>query len=186
MLLCFVPESPYFLAQKDKADLAHKSIRWLMVEESLIETTSLDVSQFLRKNPPPVKLEQLEEEQNNFVTKEEEQSSSSKEEQDPSTCFKIFLMCSIMVLSRLCGVTQYSYYMLDIVEHAGSMGVAKDQNSVDFSTWASAGISVFEMIGKRPFEKLVVFAIRNLFAMPFQDPCYASIFATKLDVGFCS
>ena len=44
-----------------------------------------------------------------------------------------------MIFSRLTGVTQFSYYMVDIMEHS----------KVSFSpAWASAGVTIFEIVGK--------------------------------------
>ena len=59
---------------------------------------------------------------------------------DPKVGFKLFLMCGIMVFSRLCGVTQYSYYMVDIITNAGVTDVPAE--------WVSAGITIFEILGK--------------------------------------
>ena len=38
-------------------------------------------------------------------------------EKDPKFIHKLALISSIMVFSRLSGVTQYSYFMVDIMEH---------------------------------------------------------------------
>ena len=58
----------------------------------------------------------------------------------PKVGFKLFLMCGIMVFSRLCGVTQYSYYMVDIITNAGVTDVPAE--------WVSAGITIFEILGE--------------------------------------
>ena len=50
-------------------------------------------------------------------------------------------MSSIMAFSRLCGVTQYSYYMVDIIENT-------DVSALVPAQWASAGVTIFEMVGK--------------------------------------
>ena len=46
-----------------------------------------------------------------------------------------------MAFSRLCGVTQYSYYMVDIIENT-------DVSALVPAQWASAGVTIFEMVGK--------------------------------------
>ena len=69
-------------------------------------------------------------------------------ENDTKFCHKILLISSLMAFSRLCGVTQYSFYMVDIIEHA--------QTSAFISaSWASAGVSIFEIIGNDREKRLL-------------------------------
>ena len=49
-------------------------------------------------------------------------------------------MSSIMAFSRLCGVTQYSYYMVDIMENTNI------SNTIS-AKWASAVVTIFEIVG---------------------------------------
>ena len=45
-----------------------------------------------------------------------------------------------MAFSRLCGVTQYSYYMVDIMQNT-------DISETISAKWASVGVTIFEMVG---------------------------------------
>ena len=45
-----------------------------------------------------------------------------------------------MAFSRLCGVTQYSYYMVDIMEETNT------SNTIS-AKWASAAVTIFEIVG---------------------------------------
>ena len=87
----------------------------------LIEATQDDIAKFLHGE---------------YKTTEEDVTSTH--DQEAKCGIKLWLMSAIMAFSRLCGVTQYSYYMLDILESSG----------VSISpSWASAGVTIFEMIG---------------------------------------
>lgn len=104
-----------------------------MVEEPLIQETRRDVSKFLqlRSTSSSQVVENEEQEE------EEDQPQSIKD--DPKCALKLLLMSAIMAFSRLCGVTQYSYYMVDIMENTASSNVS--------ASWAAAGVTVFEILG---------------------------------------
>ena len=89
----------------------------------LIEATQDDIAKFLHGE---------------YKTTSEEDVTTAHDAEESKCGIKLWLMSAIMAFSRLCGVTQYSYYMLDILESSG----------VSISpSWASAGVTIFEMIG---------------------------------------
>lgn len=110
------------MAVRKRDECADKSVRWLMVEESLIQETRRDISKFLTSQ---------------VVEDGEEDEQSTKD--DPKCALKLLLMSAIMAFSRLCGVTQYSYYMVDIMENTAGSDVS--------ASWAAAGVSIFEILG---------------------------------------
>ena len=54
-----------------------------------------------------------------------------------------------MVFSRLSGVTAYSYYMVDIIKNTRVTIVSPE--------WASAGITIFEIVGKTNLPWTILF-----------------------------
>lgn len=65
---------------------------------------------------------------------------SGETQEEPKCALKLLLMSAIMAFSRLCGVTQYSYYMVDIIDNT--------TNTKKWAPYAAAGISLFEILGK--------------------------------------
>ena len=93
-------------------------------DESLIQSTKEDIAKFFNRE-----------------CNEEDEAEVSETEmiEESSKCsLRLCLMSAIMAFSRLCGVSQYSYYLLDIMKHA---------RVTIKPSWASAGVSIFEMIG---------------------------------------
>ena len=121
-----------------------------MVDEDRIEATQNDIAKFFQRPQRP--LQQMDESNEAEAEVEEgEQLPSPLQHrvrptasEDKACCgLKLLLMSSIMAFSRLCGVTQYSYYMVDIMENT-------DVSSLVSAQWASAGVTIFEMVGKLP------------------------------------
>ena len=79
-------------------------------------------------------------------------------------CYKMFLMCGIMVFSRLSGVTAYSYYMVDIIKNTRVTIVSPE--------WASAGITIFEIVGKTNLPWTTYSISREIFRKYFVKTAY--------------
>ena len=116
-----------------------------MVDEDRIEATQNDIAKFFQRPQP---LQQMDE--STEAAEEElpppplQHGARPTSSEDKACCgLKLLLMSSIMAFSRLCGVTQYSYYMVDIMENT-------DVSSLVSAQWASAGVTIFEMVGKLP------------------------------------
>ena len=116
-----------------------------MVDEDRIEATQNDIAKFFQRPQP---LQQMDE--STEAAEEElpppplQHGVRPTSSEDKACCgLKLLLMSSIMAFSRLCGVTQYSYYMVDIMANT-------DVSSLVSAQWASAGVTIFEMVGKLP------------------------------------
>ena len=88
-------------------------------DESLIQSTKEDISKF-------------------FNNEEDETEVTGTIEESSKCGLRLCLMSAIMVFSRLCGVSQYDYYLLDIMKHA---------KVTIKPSLASAAVSIFEMTG---------------------------------------
>ena len=132
ILWFLIPESPYYLALRNNETQCAKSTKWLMVEEQFIEETRHDIGQFLcqrtsSKRKTQFGHQQEEEEGDLELEEDERQDEASKD--DPKCALKLLLMSSVMAFSRLCGVTQYSYYMVDIMEK--TIQIQPEQSTVE-------------------------------------------------------
>ncbi len=115
------------------------ALSWLLCnDEALVEKAKIDITDYLssRKNhnQQMQRQEEVQLQQSGLDT----DAVDIDVTQDISFVPKLGLMCSLMAFSRLTGVTQLSYYMVDILEHSNVSLNPK---------WASAGVSIFEIIG---------------------------------------
>ena len=69
------------------------------------------------------------------------ETENTENVQDNTVWYRIFLVTFIMTFARLTGIVQYSYYMVDLMEHT------KVSNTLS-PYMASAGVSLFQIIGE--------------------------------------
>jgi hypothetical protein len=143
-----IPESPYFLSQKGRMDEANKGLNWFLLDGDLVEATKADIARFLLKPSAALNDLQMTSKTDSLIPPGNDDHDDGQQPQgiydgsDPKSSYKLCLMCCIMAFSRLSGVTQFSYFMVDIMDHC---------NVSVSSTWASAGVTLFEIIGNFMF-----------------------------------
>ncbi len=140
--MIFMPESPYYLSQKDQKDQAKISLQWLLCgDEVLVEKARRDINDYFENHEVTSTLTENEQEDPDCLDDIDEiEEKTSNLNQDSHACYKLMVMSVIMAFARLNGVTQITCYMVDMLRSARVTSVS--------ATYASAGISIFEAVGK--------------------------------------
>ncbi len=123
-MLFFMPESPYYLAaQHDSMNQTRKALRWFLYEPKLVQKAEADIADYLN-------------------TKKTKDGGGEEEEvqKNSRAFYKLAVMSVIMAFTRINGVTQLTYFMVDVLANSKSKSIPAE--------YAAAGVSAFEAIGK--------------------------------------
>ncbi len=133
-MLFFMPESPYYLAKKNATEETKSALRWFLYNDKLVQKAETDIQDYLKAKKEPTNDSEPNKDD------ERRQEAEVEEVRDSRTCYKLVVMSFLMAFTRTNGVTQLTYYMVDILKNSKSSAVIPP-------TYAAAGVSSFEAIG---------------------------------------